>query len=120
MACAAQHSTLNFFVVTAATAAVQHREGCPVDGTSLAMGLAAAALPTLPDHIEPALHLNHRKFFHSIAVVAGLAYAVRQVYVWEAEGEWERLARALLLAGGAAYLGHFALDALSAKSLPLI
>jgi inner membrane protein len=120
MACAAQHSTFNFFAVTAATAVVQQRGGRPVDGTSLAMGFAAAALPTLPDYIEPALHPNHRKFFHSIAVVAGLAYAMRRVYVWEAEGEWERLARALLLAGGAAYLGHLALDALSAKSLPLI
>lgn len=120
MACAAQHSTFNFFAVAAATAVVRQRECRPVDGTSLAMGLAAAALPSLPDYIEPALHPNHRKFFHSLAFVAGLAYAMREVYGWQAEGERERLARALLLAAGAAYLGHLALDALSAKSLPLI
>lgn len=103
MACAAQHSSFNFFAVTAAAAMVQQREGRPVDGASLAMGLAAAALPTLPDCIEPALHPNHRKFFHSFACVAGLAYAMRCVYMWEAEGDWEKVARAVVLAGGAAY-----------------
>lgn len=120
MACAAQHSSFNFFAVTAATAVVQQREGRPVDETSLAMGLAAAALPTLPDCIEPALHPSHRKFFHSFAFMVGLAYAMRCVYKREAEGGWEKLARAVMLTGSAAYLGHLALDALSTKSLPLI
>jgi len=120
MSCSPEHSRFNFFAVAAATAIVQQREGRPVDGASLAMGLFAAALPTLPDCIEPALHPNHRKFFHSVAFAAGMGYALHRAYRWETEGDWEKLARAILLVGGAAYLGHLALDAMSAKSLPLI
>ena len=49
MSCAPEHARFNFLAVTAATAIVQQREGRPVDGTALAMGLAASALPSLPD-----------------------------------------------------------------------
>jgi hypothetical protein len=49
MARAAEHATFNLFAVTAACVAVQYREGRPVDGTAIAMGMAAAALPSLPD-----------------------------------------------------------------------
>lgn len=45
MACAAEHAAVNFIAVTAACAEVQRREDRPVDGTSLAVGAAAACLP---------------------------------------------------------------------------
>jgi membrane-bound metal-dependent hydrolase YbcI (DUF457 family) len=119
MACAAEHATFNFFAVMATTARVQHQEGRPVDGTAIAMA-AAACLPSLPDILEPALHPNHRRFFHSIAFALAVAYGMRRAYKWEANDAWERFARGVLLVGGAAYLAHLARDALTAKSLPLI
>ena len=120
MACAAEHATFNLIAVTAATALVQHQEGSPVDGAALAMGAAAACLPSLPDWVEPAVHPNHRRFFHSVAFGAGIAYAMRRAYMWETEEPWQRVARLAILVGGAAYLAHLVRDAFTAKSLPLI
>lgn len=120
MACAPQHASFNFFAVAAATAIVQQREGHPNGGAAISMGAAAACLPSLPDILEPSLHPNHRRFFHSATFAVGMAFAMHRVYKWEAEGEWEKLTRVLLLGAGGAYLAHLALDALSAKSLPLI
>lgn len=120
MACAVEHAQFNFFAAAAGCAVVQHREGRPVDGTSVVVGAAAACLPSLPDWFEPALHPNHRKFFHSAAVFVGVSYAMHRLHRWEAQGDWERLARAAGLVAGAAYLAHLARDAFTAKSLPLI
>ena len=120
MACAAEHATFNFFAVTAAAARVQHQEGRPVDGTAIAMGVAAACLPSLPDILEPALHPNHRQFFHSIGFALVVGHGMRRVYKWETNNAWERFARGVLLVGGAAYLSHLVRDAFTAKSLPLI
>ena len=120
MACAAEHATFNFFAVTAACATVQYREGRPVDGTAIAMGTAAACLPSLPDILEPAVHPNHRQFFHSVPFALALAYGIRCAYKWKTESDWERLARVVLLIGGAAYLGHLVRDAFTAKGLPPI
>ncbi len=120
MACAVEHAQFNLFAVAAACAAVQHREGRPVDGTPVVMGAAASCLPSLPDWFEPALHPNHRKFFHSVAVFAGLSYGMHRLYKWDTQDEWERLVRAIALVAGAAYLAHLARDAFTAKSLPMI
>lgn len=120
MACAVEHAQFNFVAAAAVCATVQHREGRPIDGTPVVMGAAAACLPSLPDWLEPALHPNHRKFFHSATVFVGLSYAMHRLYNREAQDEWERLARAIGLVAGAAYLAHLARDAFTAKSLPMI
>ncbi len=120
MASAAEHATFNFIAVTTAAAALRHQEGRPVDGSCIAIGAATACLPSLPDILEPAVNPNHRKFFHSITFALGLGYFVHRVYKWEAESEWERLARLAMLMAGGAYLAHLARDALTARSLPLI
>lgn len=120
MACAAEHATFNFFAVMTATAAVHQQEGRPVDGSAFAMGAAAACLPSLPDYLEPAVHPNHRRFFHSVTFAIAVAFAMRRAYKWETHAPWEQLARLAVLAGGAAYLAHLARDAFTAKSLPLI
>jgi inner membrane protein len=120
MACATEHATFNFFAVMAATAMAHHQEGRPADGTAIVMGAAAACLPSLPDILEPALHPNHRRFFHSIAFALAIAHGMRRVYKWETNDAWERFARGVLLVSGAAYLAHLARDAFTAKSLPLI
>jgi inner membrane protein len=120
MACAAEHATFNFVAVMAATAAVQHQDGRPVDGSAFAMGAAAALLPSLPDLLEPAVHPNHRRFFHSVTFAAAVTYSMRRAYKWETQEPWERLARLAVLVGGSAYLAHLVRDAFTAKSLPLI
>lgn len=120
MARAGEHAQFNFFAVAAVCAAVQHREGRSIDETPLVIGAAAACLPSLPDMLEPPRHPNHRQFFHSVVVFAGLSYAVHRLYKWETQNEWEKLLRAVGLVGGAAYLAHLARDAFTAKSLPMM
>ncbi len=120
MACAAEHAQFNFFAVMTATAIVQSRDGAANDGTPLAMGAAAALMPSLPDVLEPAVNPNHRKFFHSVVFALLIGQGMHKAYKWDAKSDWERIVRVLLLAGGAAYLAHLARDAFTAKSLPLI
>ena len=120
MACTTEHAAFNLVAVAAACATVQYREGRPVDSASVAMGAAAACLPSLPDVLEPALHPNHRQYFHSIAFALAVAYGIQRAYMWEAQTDWDRVVRAALLVGGAAYLSHLARDALTAKGLPLL
>ncbi|MCO5120018.1 MAG: metal-dependent hydrolase [Burkholderiaceae bacterium] len=120
MACAAEHATFNFFAVTAVTTIVQKKKGHPADASAPAMGAAAACLPSLPDWLEPAVHPNHRSFFHSVTFATLVAYAMYRAYKWETQEPWERVARIVLLTGGAAYLAHLARDAFTPKSLPLI
>lgn len=120
MACAAEHAQFNFIAVMTATTIVRSRDGAPGDETPFVMGAAAALMPSLPDLLEPAIHPNHRKFFHSVAAALLVAHGIHKAYKWDAQSGWERVGRALILAGGAAYLAHLARDAFTAKSLPLI
>ncbi len=85
----------------------------------VAAGLAGA-LGTLPDILEPALHPNHRQFFHSIVAAVGIGEAMRRLYQWQPETPSINVLRTLLLIGGGAYLTHLAMDALTSKSLPLV
>ncbi|MBZ0071940.1 MAG: metal-dependent hydrolase [Gammaproteobacteria bacterium] len=94
---------------------------------SCALHHPAAAIPVgaflgrLPDMIEPALgNPNHRQFFHSVVVLGLLAAGMRKVYHWEPQDEVEKIIRGVLLVGGAAYLSHLALDALTSRSLPFV
>ena len=87
----------------------------------------AAAIPLgaflgrLPDMIEPSLgNPNHRQFFHSVVVLSLLGAGVYKVYHWDPQSNLDKMLRGILLLGGAAYLSHLALDALTAKSLPII
>lgn len=66
------------------------------------------------------MHSNHRQRFHSIAFALAVAYGIRRVYMWEKQTDWDRLVRAALLVGGAAYLGHLARDAFTEEELPLL
>lgn len=80
----------------------------------------AAALTNLPDIIEPALHPNHRQFFHSCLFAGTVAWTGYQAYKWEPETPFEDVLRFALMVGAGAYLIHLALDAHTAKSLPLV
>ena len=80
-----------------------------------------AFLGRLPDMIEPSLgNPNHRQFSHSVAVLGLLGTGMYKLYHRDPQDEFEKLLRGLLLLGGAAYLSHLALDALTSKSLPLL
>lgn len=120
MACAAEHAAFNFVAVAVGTATLQQRQGRPVNGSTLAMATAASLFPSLPDVLEPAVHPNHRQFFHSVAFGAVVAYGMRRAYHWETQHPIEQLARLALLIGGSAYPAHLVRDAFTAKSLPLI
>src|SRR4051812_12876334 len=87
----------------------------PVAGAAL-----AAFLTNLPDILEPALHPNHRQFFHSLLFAALVMRGAHCVYEWEPQTDREEITRFILLVGAGAYLVHLALDAVTAKSLPLI
>ena len=85
----------------------------------VAAGMAASC-GTLPDVLEPALHPNHRQFFHSVLFAVGLGVTLYNVHQWEPDTDTGRLVRGLTLIGGAAYLLHLAMDACTRKSLPLL
>lgn len=88
-------------------------------GSPLAHALLAWLLGTLPDHIEPAYHPNHRQFFHSWACAGLLGYGFYRLSQWETENEIQKLLKTLGLVGGGAYLTHLLMDATTTKSLPL-
>lgn len=94
--------------------------GEPVNvGRAVAMGGVAAAAGTLPDMLEPPLHPNHRKFFHSLVAAGMLGYGVYRLYQWQPRDAGEKILRLAGLAMGGAYLVHLAMDACTPKSLPV-
>src|ERR1700722_7535097 len=68
----------------------------------LAAGTAAGC-GTLPDVLEPALHPNHRLFFHSFLFATGVGFGLYKLYQWKPESEGGELVRAVVLIGGCAY-----------------
>lgn len=86
----------------------------------LVSGLAAAGLGKLPDHLEPAIHPNHRQFFHSVVMAGVLGYGMYKAYKWTPEDPAYQLLRWALLIAGGAYLTHLVMDGFTAKSLPLV
>lgn len=99
-----------------------HQEDVASEKTAwpLAGGVAGSVLTCLPDRIEPAIHPNHRQFFHSLMFAAGLGYCFLKVKQWEPESKEGAIVRKLALIGIAAYLAHLALDATTARSLPMV
>lgn len=93
----------------------QQNTGWPVAG-----GVMGAFLTGLPDKLEPALHPNHRQFFHSIVFAAALGMCWIKLREWQPETEFDGLLRKVGMIGIGAYLVHLAVDATTAKSLPLI
>jgi inner membrane protein len=74
----------------------------------------------LPDILEPALHPNHRQFFHGMTMMKLLSAGLLKAYQWSPEELFERFLRGLMLIGGLAYLSHLICDALTPKGLPLV
>ena len=86
------------------------------------LGLAASsciggALALAPDTLEPALTPNHRKFFHSFSVLAGLTYADYRILRSSSLIDDGKLC---LLVASAGYGSHLLMDMITPKSLPAI
>ena len=81
----------------------------------LAVG-AGVLMASLPDLIEPAIHPNHRAFFHSTVFNGFLIFALKQAWIGQQSPE-EKIAVTTL---GFAWLSHPCLDALTPKGLPII
>jgi inner membrane protein len=86
----------------------------------LAGSLLAALATNLPDILEPATNPNHRQFFHSFVFAGAIGYGLKMAHDWQPEDKLEELLRFGVLVAGYAYLTHLALDAMTAKSLPLL
>lgn len=106
----------------ALAAAVAHED--TKNGVTSNRPIAAACVGftcgTLPEVIEPAIHPNHRQFFHGLAFAGAVGYASYKLYKWEPETNNEKLMRFLLLTVAGAYLTHLVMDAFSPKGLPLV
>ncbi|GAB2893511.1 hypothetical protein GCM10027046_23110 [Uliginosibacterium flavum] len=79
----------------------------------------SASLTKLPDVLEPAIHPNHRQFFHSVAFAGLLGLVAHKIYRWEPKNKDDETVRFVLLVGAAAYAIHLLLDASTPKCLPL-
>jgi len=86
----------------------------------LAAAAVGAGCGTLPDILEPALHPNHRQFYHSVAFAMLLGVGLYKTYCWQPASTSGQLVRSALLIGGTAYLVHLIMDATTQKSLPLL
>lgn len=119
MSCAKEHQFVAAALVgTCCLAQEADREEKTIK--PLAGALLAGTLTRLPDVLEPAVHPNHRQFFHSVVFAGLLAAATHKVYRWEPETPGEEVARFVMLVGAAAYFIHLVLDATTPKSLPLL
>lgn len=79
-----------------------------------------ATCGTLPDLLEPAIHPNHRQFFHSLLCAGLIGTGLYGLYKWKPETDGEEILRFLLLVAGGAFLTHLAMDAFTSKGLPLM
>lgn len=103
------------------------RIGLPYTALAVTIGGASGRLP---DFIEPALHPNHRSFFHSYLFGFFLVYIGKYFYdflrrkdseeVDDKKIDWFKVIIFIIFIGIAAYIIHLLLDAFSRKGLPFI
>jgi membrane-bound metal-dependent hydrolase YbcI (DUF457 family) len=86
----------------------------------MAAGGATVLLTRLPDRLEPAIHPDHRQFFHSLAFAAMVGYATQRAYRWQPTEDWQKLLKWLAVLAGVGYLTHLVCDAVTPRSLPLV
>jgi len=70
-----------------------------------------------PDFLEPALHPNHRQFFHSFTVLGLLCYGNYRALSTLTLGSQEKLAIVISSVG---YASHLLMDSVTPKSLPVV
>lgn len=82
-------------------------------GSAVAGGICALG----PDLLEPAVHPNHRQFFHSLAVLGLLSYGNYRALATPTLGSQEKLA---VLVSSVGYASHLLMDSVSPNSLPVV
>lgn len=110
--------------------------------------LSGVFAATIPDRLEPAIHPNHRAFFHSVAFAgvglpplwamtqqirsrslraaafcewqAAQAQSQQDTALWQAQADSHKFFAGALLGLIPGYASHLAADATTPKSLPLI
>jgi len=82
-------------------------------GEMAVWGGVGGVIGLVPDLIEPAVHPNHRGFFHSVACGALVWYATHAVHT----KQWTPEARAAARMACWCYLSHLAADALTPKGI---
>lgn len=78
----------------------------------LAMG-TSVAFAKLPDILESAINLHHRKFCHSLVVLVAIGFGVKRIYDWKPQNRSGEFRRALALCAEIGYLYHLLLDRLT-------
>ncbi len=117
---AAAHKLGAAVAVGTAFARHQHSTNGQIDWKTFAAAWLAGELGSLPDLIEPAIHPNHRGFFHSITCLAAVGYGGHRLYQCEPEDELGKLLKGVGLAALGSFGVHLLMDATTKKSLPLI
>ena len=85
-------------------------------GLAISVGVGVVGA-SLHDIMEPAIHPNHRAFFHSVAFNGVLAVSVRSGWLSPTITLDKKI---LLTVAGLACLSHPCLDAFTPKGLPII
>lgn len=96
----------------------EQKEGKPTL-QPLVGGFAASVLTRLPDLLEPACTPNHRQFFHSVVFASLLGVGLYKLHQWHPEETTDKFWKTLGMLAVSSYLIHLALDATTAKSLPI-
>jgi len=107
-------------IAMATVIASEDEKNCQKTSRPIAAACIAAVCGTLPDVLEPALHPNHRQFFHSLVAAGLVGFTWYRLYRWEPSTPAEKLVRLLLLAASGAFLTHLVMDVSSPKGLPLL
>lgn len=119
MPCAATHRIVNF-TATFSYLASRRREEQQGMAHPLVGAIATTLLASIPDTIEPAIHPQHRQFFHSVAIAGMVGYSAFKAYHWQPETTEQKWLRIAVLVLSSAYLLHLAADLMTARSLPLL
>jgi len=98
---------------------IENKNGQNTSKPLVHAGLAAFC-GTLPDFLEPALHPNHRQFFHSLTFATALGCGLYKLHKWQPQEKGDKLLKTLGMIAGGAYLVHLAMDSTTPASLPVI
>ena len=98
----------------------EHKQNREPTLAPVVTALLASKLGSLPDLLEPAIHPNHRRVFHSVAFGALVIWVGKKLYDWDPETPFEEIVKWIALTAGAAYITHLLLDLRTPKSLPLV
>lgn len=119
MPSAGAHKLGAALAVGTAVAGHQHENHGRIDWKAFGAAWLAGELGSLPDILEPAIHPNHRGFFHSVTCLAAVGYGGYKLYQWEPEDDFDKVVKWLGLFATGAFGVHLLMDATTKKSLPL-